>query len=174
LGFPIHGAKYNNVFNTNSYGIDIEGKTFFGKSLVLDYGLTWQELRNMSNYNYDGTESTKYYNTRLPNIPWLYGNLGLIYSRDNLLMKNSKTVFRFRIVYVQEYFLRPEADGGGSSKYTIPTQFYQNIGLQHYFTSLNLSVGMEVQNIFDQDLYDNFRVQRPGRTIQFLIRYQIN
>jgi len=32
LGFPIHGARYTNVFNTRSYGAEMEGKTeLFGK-----------------------------------------------------------------------------------------------------------------------------------------------
>ena len=116
---------------------------------------------------------TKYYNTRLPNTPWLYGNAGIQLKLEDLLGRQSESRLWLQAFYVKEYFLRPAPDGGGSSKYTIPTQFYQNAGLSHRFNSLRLLVGLEIQNIFNQELYDNFRVQKPGRTFQLLLRYNI-
>lgn len=173
LGFPINGARYTNVFDTWSYGIDLEGKAGIGELVTLNYGLSYQELRNMSNFNYDGTESTKYYNTRLPNTPWLYGNAGLQLKLEDKVGKDSETRFWIQAFYVQEYFLRPEPDGGGGSKYTIPTQFYQNAGMNHLLKKWNLTIGLEVQNLFNHELYDNFRVQKPGRTFQVLLRYSV-
>jgi hypothetical protein len=128
----------------------------------------------MSNFNYDGTESTKYYNTRLPNIPWLYGNLGLQFKQQNLVGKETESRITLQTFYVNEYYLRPEPDGGGNSKYVIPSQFYQNIGISQKFSKLDLLFGIEVQNVFNHKLYDNFRVQKPGRTLQMLVRYTIN
>ena len=174
LGFPIHGARYTNVFNTRSYGAELEGRTQILDFLHINYALTYQELRNMSNFNYDGTESTKYYNTRLPNIPWLYGNLGLQLKQQNLIGRESESRITLQTFYVNEYYLRPEPDGGGNSKFVIPAQFYQNIGISQKFSKLNLLFAIEVQNVFDRKLYDNFRVQKPGRTLQILIRYTLN
>jgi outer membrane receptor protein involved in Fe transport len=174
LGFPIHGARYTNVFDTRSYGAEIEGISRIKDFLIINYALTYQELRNMSNYNYDGTESTKYYNTRLPNTPWLYGNLGFQLKGTDLIGKETESLLSLHTFYVQEYYLRPEPDGGGDSKYVIPTQFYQNLGLSHQLMKNNLTFGIEIQNIFNQKLYDNFRVQKPGRTFQLLMRYKIN
>ncbi len=174
LGFPIHGARYTNVFNTHSYGAELEGRTQILNFFHINYALTYQELRNMSNFNYDGTESTKYYNTRLPNIPWLYGNLGLQFKQQNLVGKETESRITLQTFYVNEYYLRPEPDGGGNSKYVIPSQFYQNIGISQKFSKLDLLFGIEVQNVFNHKLYDNFRVQKPGRTLQMLVRYTIN
>lgn len=174
LGFPIHGARYTNVFNTRSFGAELEGRTQIRDFLNINYALTYQELRNMSNFNYDGTESTKYYNTRLPNIPWLYGNLGLQLKQQNLIGKEGESRITLQTFYVNEYYLRPEPDGGGNSKFVIPAQFYQNIGISQKFSNLNLLFGIEVQNVFDRKLYDNFRVQKPDRTIHILIRYTLN
>ncbi len=172
LGFPVHGAHYSNVFSTRSYGTEFDLKIRY-RQLTFSGNITWQELRNMSYYNYDGTPSVKYYNTRLPNIPWLFSRTGLNWQKRDLLFNNITTKVFADYYYTHSYYLRPEADGGGSSKYTIPDQSILNAGITEFFDKLNCSAGFEVHNVFDVKAYDHFKVQKPGRTYHLIIRYLI-
>ncbi len=172
LGFPVHGAHYSNVFSTRSYGTEFDMKIRF-KHISFTGNMTWQELRNMSYYNYDGTPSANYYNTRLPNIPWLFSRARFQWQKNGLVCKNITTKIFADYYYTHSYYLRPEADGGGSSKYTIPDQSILNAGITEFFDKLNCSAGFEVHNVFDVKAYDHFKVQKPGRTYHLIIRYLI-
>jgi len=171
LGFPVHGAHYSNIFNSRSYGIEGDGSLIYKKELTFSFNICWQELKNMSNYNYDGTFSTRYYNTRLPNTPWFFGQAAIVWAKNEVVLPNTKTEFYSDVYYVHNFFLRPEADGGGSSKYIIPTQLIPNVGITEQFEKIHTSLSFEIHNISDTKSYDNFRVQKPGRTFHLVLRY---
>ncbi|HRN58146.1 MAG TPA: hypothetical protein PLL71_16925, partial [Agriterribacter sp.] len=88
--------------------------------------------------------------------------------------------------FVREYYLetipkRLEPGGflglfGSSTVNTeliIPDQHLWSTGLNYAPFKNKFSIGVEVKNILNQDLYDNYRVQKAGRSFHCKINYTI-
>jgi len=64
------------------------------------------------------------------------------------------------------------------SKLIIPNdgrlgQFSQDLGFYYHFGDSKTTIALEVLNIGNVKRYDNFNVQKPGRSVQFKIVYKI-
>jgi outer membrane receptor protein involved in Fe transport len=74
--------------------------------------------------------------------------------------------------YIHEFF-RFWENIGRYDKDTIPTQFVNDIGVNYRFPENKLSMSLDLRNLFDEQVFDNFAIQKPGRGLYFKINYQI-
>ena len=68
-------------------------------------------------------------------------------------------------------FEKPNVD---ADQFLIPTQFVWDIGVSYKIAQRPLWLNLAVNNVLDEALFDNFRVQRPGRNFNLKIRYTFN
>ncbi|MBN8787740.1 MAG: hypothetical protein J0I84_11675, partial [Terrimonas sp.] len=52
-------------------------------------------------------------------------------------------------------------------------QFSHNIGVYYHFPNKKLSVSVECRNLGNVKLYDNFNIQKPGRSYHLKFVYQL-
>ena len=76
--------------------------------------------------------------------------------------------------FVEEFFLFFEDLGNPDEKNIIPSQFLQDFQAEYSIDNGRYNISLAVSNIFDQLAFDNFNIQRPGRAINFKLRYFIN
>jgi len=57
--------------------------------------------------------------------------------------------------------------------FIIPTQRIHNTGMTYRFKEKGVSVSLNINNIFNEEAFDNFRVPRPGINYTFKINYSI-
>ncbi|RYF19655.1 MAG: TonB-dependent receptor, partial [Flavobacteriales bacterium] len=75
--------------------------------------------------------------------------------------------------FVNWFYLNWESRGSIESKNKIPTQFSHNAALSYTVAKGKYNVAVEVNNFTNELLYDNFRLQKPGRSVFMKLRYFI-
>lgn len=137
----------------------------------VDLNATHQDIRKKS---YADPAEKYLLDSRIPNIPFFFGNLALGHQFKSLLASTDGLEFSWNARYVHDFLLYPipkSREGrffwrkpDVKTEYLIPAQLTQNLGLTYHFPGRWLSLGTEVRNVFDEVVYDNFRVPKPGRS----------
>lgn len=164
------GAQYQNLLAARVWGVEGNVKYKPAPSLSFNANFTYQDLRNQSVITDNGINNDRYKNARLPNIPYLFINGGVSWKKQNLFSDNSMFMVWWNTNYTHEYFLYWEVDGARDLKNRIPDQLLHHTGISYAFGKPALSVAFEVNNLFDAKVYDNFKVQLPGRSISLKAR----
>ncbi|MGF1925786.1 MAG: TonB-dependent receptor, partial [Bacteroidia bacterium] len=92
------------------------------------------------------------------------------YRLDNVFQKRSV----FNIYYNAGYVAPFKTTWVESDWFKTTTQFYHDLGGSYRFPGGKLIASLDVKNIFNAAMYDNFAVQKPGRGIYFKLNYTIN
>ena len=89
------------------------------------------------------------------------------YSFRNVFQKKSTLSTYYNAGYVGEYYTVR-----GQPQFSItPTQFAHDFGLSYRFPTQKLVASIDVKNMFNAEVYDNFQIQKPGRGIYFKLNY---
>ncbi len=141
------------------------------KGFSLNGNITYQDLRNRSYIGGGSINNDRYKNARLPNIPYLFANGGVVYAKKNWPIKCTTVQLWYNVAYTHEYFLYWEVDGARELKNRIPTQLLQYSSLAFHLPQQGLSLSFEVNNIANAITYDNFKAQLPGRSYSLKFRF---
>ncbi len=163
-------AQYQNLLRARTRGVELDVEYSPAPTLTVSANATYQDIRNRSEPGKSGAVDDRYYNARLPNIPYLFGNAEVQWTKQNWLIPGSRWQFWWQATYVQQFYLYWEVDGLRSSKAIIPNQFVQNTGLNVSLPDNRLSLNVDLHNLTNASAYDNFSVQRPGRSIHLKLR----
>lgn len=166
-------AQYQNLLKAVIKGVDIELRYRAFDFLQIKANATFQDIRNRSPKHITGSVDDRYFDARLPNIPYLFGNGEVRYQKENFLGTNNRLSAWWSANYVHNYFLFWAVDGNRDLKNSIPSQFIQNLGLSFALNENRFSATLEAFNIFNQKAFDNFNVQRPGRAFNITLRKYI-
>ena len=148
--------QYKNVYSARALGT--EGSltwTSPGSWVVLDGNATWQDVRNTS----EEGEFAAFAGDRIPNRPWLFANWsGRLQWRGVLTPTDELSPFYFGR-NVHDFFRSWESIGDPEFKAVT----YMTRG------PISCSTTFEVDNLFDEKLFDFFGVQRPGRSVSLKV-----
>lgn len=131
---------------------------------------TYQDIRNRSDRINAGVSSDRYFNVRIPNRPFLFGNSGITLDRNSIFGEKDKIRLWAQASFVQKFFRYWEIDGRPEDKLEIPAQWIYDLGLSYTFSEEWITLSLESQNITNNRAFDNFRVQKPGRSYHMTIR----
>lgn len=159
----------------NEPAIDIKGLDFeigwmWRESLGFKVNGSWNDARNLRKYKTDGNPSATYKN-RVPNKPWLFGNVELSYTLRDLSRMHDRLRIEVDHEWINWYYLNWEAYGAASSKAKIPTQNITNLSLTYSILNGRYNISLECDNVFDRLAYDNYMLQKPGRA--FYAKFRI-
>lgn len=157
-----------------SMGVNAELRYSYGQLFTVGGSMTYQDIRNNTKYiTYsDGQQKpSNIYKDRMPNTPYLFGNADATVFINNVMGKNNKLSFGYNMLYVHEYYLRWPSEGAKNTKNTIPTQMSHDLNCIYSIKNGRYNIALECRNIFDEDLYDNFSLQKPGRSYTIKFRY---
>ena len=163
-------AQYQNLLAARTLGVEAEVRYAPAPVLSLALNGTFQDIRNRSEPGKSGVVDDRYYNARLPNIPYLFGNAEVQLTKANLGGPGRRLSWWWQASYVHAFFLYWEVDGLRESKAFIPSQFVQNTGLSYALAGERLALSLEAHNFGNVLAYDNFSVQRPGRSWHLKLR----
>lgn len=154
-------------------GFDVEVSYVWNNSFQFTANASWSDARDLKRYKTDGNLSATYKN-RVPNRPWFFGNIDASYTFRDLIMKTDRLGIVAEYQYIHWYYLNWEAFGAASSKARIPTQNITNVSLSYCWHNDRYNVSLECNNIFDRLAYDNYMLQKPGRSFGAKFRIFIN
>ncbi len=162
---------YENLGKVLSRGVDAVLKYNYRHHLFSEVNVSYTDARFNLQYDKHGTEYL-YYRDRLRNNPFFTANWNLEYVAENWIQKKSRMSFTYNLGYVHQFYRNWESLGG-AGKAVIPSQLVHDLGLVYSFPKRNFSVGVDVKNLLNEQVFDNWALQKPGRMILAKISYSI-
>lgn len=165
----IQVTKYVNLGRTQSRGF--EGEIIYVYDNRLNALFNFSKFNTLFKQKFDQKGNPHdLYNLQLPNEPFFTMNGSVQYRiNDKFQQKsilniyyNTGFVGAFRTVWMD------------SEWFTTPTQFYHDVGASYRFPSGKMVASLDLKNILNAEMYDNFGVQKPGRAISIKLNYTIS
>ena len=166
-------VQYRNEQDVTTAGVEGEVGYRWGERLWVTANGSYERARNMTRLNEEGKPSVTYKN-RVPNKPWLFGNVEAGYAARNVFCRGDRLKMGYYYQYVHWFFLTWEGYGSLESKSRIPTQHRHTVGADYSWGEGRYSMAVECDNLFDRKLYDNFMLQKPGRAFTCKFRVFIH
>jgi len=173
LSTPVNFGK------TRTLGIDFEARYYFKNIAMLGGTFTTMNLydNEPTRDAASGTVASATYKDHMPNIPYNFGNLDAAYYWHNLGRKGNVLNLTYGLNYVGKFYLNFESLGNASSgvKLVMPTQISHDFGATYVIKNGKYNFTLEVQNLTDEELADNFGMLKPGRSFYGKFRvYLVN
>lgn len=161
-----------NLASTRNTGIEGEVRYFYKNNFNIGITGTYQNLINTNRYVDGQEEISIFYKDRLPNIPYVYGNADVNYTFSNVF-KNDNLTLGYSLFYTKSFYLYwPSVGSKADGKFTIPDQITHDFVATYSFgKDKNYQFTVEAHNVFDKMVYDNFSLQKPGRSFSGKFRY---
>lgn len=156
--------QYENIPAVHIKGIEGEVRYSWKNSLRIMLNASFNESRDQKKYKTDGKPSATY-NNRVPNRPWLYSNADVSYTFHDLAQKDDDLRIGYSWQWIHWFYLSWEAYGAVESKSRIPTQNVSNFNVTYSWMKQRYNVSLECSNLFDATVYDNYKLQKPGRSV---------
>lgn len=165
-------AGYNNIGAVHNTGLDTEVRYYYKNKFMVGGNLTYQDMRDKQRYRSNtGNVANLTYNDRIPNVPYLFGNADAAYYLHNLGGKGNVMSLGYSLNYVGKFYLYSESLGDPSLKKTLPEQLYHDFTMTYSFKNGKYNIAFEARNFTNTMLYDNFSLQKPGRSFSIKLRY---
>lgn len=139
--------------------------------LTFEINSTLQNIRNTA-MKEDGSPDLLY-GDRLPNTPYFFSNASLSLAFKSFGKLKNQISVNWNTSYIEEFYLKWESQGSLESKFVIPKQLVNNVALSYSSQKGRYNVSMNCLNLFDSLNYDNFRIQKPGRSFSIKLRYYL-
>ena len=157
---------YENLGKIKSTGVDLDLRYQYDNKVKSELKVSYNDARFNLQHDMHGTQYI-YYKDRLRNDPYFTLNYDVEYTANNWFMKESRISFNYYLGYVHEFYRNWESLGG-AGKAMIPSQLVHDLGVLYTFPKKNLSISADVKNLFDEQVFDNWALQKPGR--MFLVK----
>jgi len=164
---------FENAANVGVSGIEGEVKWQFSKLIAFNINATYQKAINNTEFKKGTTEPEATYLNVIPNRPWFFSNIDLSIGKNDVISKKTRLQFNWWLQYVHWFYLTWEAYGDKRGKAIIPDQFVQNASVSYSLKDGKYNISLECRNLTDALAYDNFRLQKPGRSFSIKLRYFI-
>lgn len=166
-------AYYYNFGTVSNKGVNFEVKYFYKKMLSVGGNITYQELINEEPLKANSTVKSNIYKDRVPNVPYFFGNTDISLYLQNVFSKGDRIAITHNMMYTHEFYIDWPSLGTKNSKDKLPTQISHDLLATYMMKNGKYNVTFEVRNLTDALLYDNFSLQKPGRSFNVKLRYYI-
>ncbi|WP_200974537.1 TonB-dependent receptor [Echinicola sp. 20G] len=176
----VQNARYGTISNVNfgrvrNIGVDAEARYYYQNKAMVGGTVTYMDLRNKEKIR-DAQSSVQdaTYNNRMPNTPYFFGNIDAAYYFHDLGGKGNVLSFNYTFNFVGEFFLLWESQGSKDTKATLDRQLYHDFLVTYSLKDGKYNISLEGLNLTNARLYDNFSLQKPGRSLSVKLRYYFN
>lgn len=162
----IQTTRYVNLGKTQSRGIEAEVVYVYNNRL--NASLNFSKFNNVFKQERDSNgDPHSFYGQQVPNEPYLTVNANLQYRFNNVFQKNSILNAYYNTGYVGEYYIV-----WGQPDWSLtPSQITHDLGVSYRFPAKKLVVSLDVKNLLNAEIYDNFAIQKPGRGVYVKLNY---
>lgn len=172
LADGIH-SQSQNFPGVKLYGFEAEARYGYKDIVNLSANLSYDKA--VDNWKYtDATNSqvSLTYGEQIPNRPWVYGNVSAILAKRDVVGKGTRIQLNYMYQYVHWFYLTWAKLGSPGSKNFIPGQTVHSLILAYSWKQDVYNISVEARNFTDERVYDNFRLQKPGRA--FYVKWRLS
>lgn len=163
----------DNLEKVLTKGIEGSLEYTFNDAYSIGVNTTFLDIRDKSKYVKNSTQPNPYLNARIPNVPYLFGNIKLNYNTKKLFRKDDLFSISSFQNYVHGYSLY-FAKIGNRDRKLIKNQFTQNIEAIYSIQNGTYNISFAANNIFNAKVTDNYNLQKPGRNFSLKLRYYLS
>lgn len=164
-------ATSSNEGRIRNIGFDMGCRYTFKKRFFVGANFSYFDMRNMTKFKPGTHVESTIYKDRIPNQPYMYGNADAGCTFTNIFTKNDNLDIHYMMNYIHKFYFDWPSYGGAN----IPSQFSHDLYISYTFGKKhNLCCSAECTNIFDEQLYDHYNVQKPGRAFALKLSYNFN
>ncbi|MFH7000776.1 TonB-dependent receptor [Flavobacterium bizetiae] len=158
-----------NLGTAQSIGYEASFEYSHNKRLFI--GMNMSKFNSLFKDKYDKNDKIlENYNKQYPNEPYFIINGNAQYNFTNVLQSNSELNLYYNFTYVNEFFTTWQ----GTQIDKVPSQFPHDLGLSYTFPNKKYIVSFDAKNITNEQVYDNFGVQKPGVAFYLKFNYILN
>lgn len=164
------GAQYQNFGEMQTLGVEFEAKADMFPFLYGYANVTYQDLRDVREFEENSTIRNPSKDKRMPNIPYFFANAGLEFHKENLFGGSGQNTRVFAdISFVEEFFY--DFEFTKLEKRRIPRSTRMDLGFEHSFMNQSLFISGKINNLTDAKLLSEFNHPLPGRSFAVKLRY---
>lgn len=166
----ILGAQYQNFGEMRTLGAELEVKADIFPFLYGYGNVTYQDLRDVREYEEGSSLPNATKGKRMPNIPYFMANAGVEFHRENLFGgKGQNTRLFADMAFVEEYLYDFEITE--NVKRRIPRSTTFDLGFEHSFMNQRLFISGKIRNLTNATVLSEFNRPLPGRSFGIKLRY---
>ena len=164
------GAAYVNHGKVLTKGYNISIRYGFADWISIGGNFTQMNVRdNVKTVSSGTSQESLTYGARMPNLPYRFANSDVTFYWKNLGQKGNKLTVTYDNLYMHSFPLYSEVIGS-ESEFVVPTQFSHNLTLSYGIQNGRYNLSFECRNFTNEKLYDNFSLQKAGRSFYGKVR----
>lgn len=134
--------------------------------------LKWINLSGNFTYQSNTIGTT---DIQVPNVPRLFYNMGARFTPKDIFSNEDRTLeFFWNYFFTDRFSINEVQDiSTANPDFIIPAQHLHNTGIIYRMEDKNLSFSFNLQNVFNEEVFDNFRIPRPGINYNLKISYSL-
>lgn len=173
------GRKFINVGDVKTTGIEGEIKYNWKNLIYSSVNVSYQNIIDktefISSENLSGIiqDRNLNYGYKIPNIPYFFGNFDLGVRLQDFGGAGRVANIHYFMNFIEEYYLTPQQLGANNPD-MIPQQIAHSMMADYSLANGKYNIAVECHNLTDSRLFDNFRLQKPGRSFTVKLRYFIH
>ena len=164
-------SQFENLENVLTKGVDAEFTYSYADKVHFSCNVSKFDILFNTEFDKNG-DRYNFYRMQIRNEPSFKFNSNIAYFYRDIFLKGSRGSIYYNVSYVNS-FLRNWSNVGGKNLDEIPTQYPMDAGFAYTLPSNKITLSVDVKNIFNQQVFDNFGLQKPGRAFYAKITYSI-
>ena len=163
-------ATYTNYGKVETKGYNLSVRYSFGGWVSVGGNFTQMDVRDKQKTQIGTTTENLAYGARMPNVPYRFADMDVnLYWRD-LWKKGNILTVTYDNQFLHSFSYYSEVIGGKNNDYVVPNQFSHNLTLSYSLRNGRYNLSFECRNFTNEDLYDNFSLQKAGRAFYGKVR----
>ena len=163
-------ATYINYGKVLTKGYNISARYGFGKWVSVGGNFTQMDVRDNMKTSISGRAENIAYKERMPNLPYIFADSDVTFYWRDLGRKGNALTVSYDNQYLHSFTYYSSKIGSNKGDYVVPSQFSHNLSLSYSLRDGRYNLSFECRNFTDEQLYDNFSLQKAGRAFYGKVR----
>lgn len=163
-------ATYINYGKVLMKGYNISARYGFGKWVSVGGNFTQMDVRDNMKTSISGSAENIAYKERMPNLPYIFADSDVTFYWRDLGRKGNALTVSYDNQYLHSFTYYSSKIGSNKGDYVVPSQFSHNLSLSYSLRDGRYNLSFECRNFTDEQLYDNFSLQKAGRAFYGKVR----
>lgn len=163
-------ATYINYGKVLTKGYNISARYGFGKWVSVGGNFTQMDVRDNMKTSISGSAENIAYKERMPNLPYIFADSDVTFYWRDLGRKGNALTVSYDNQYLHSFTYYLSKIGSNKGDYVVPSQFSHNLSLSYSLRDGRYNLSFECRNFTDEQLYDNFSLQKAGRAFYGKVR----
>ena len=169
------GAYYENYGKVKTTGYNFSARYNFGRWLSIGGNFTRMDVKDNERIMVGSTSvANPVYGSRMPNVPYQFADSDVNFYWHGLGGESNVLTVTYDNQYLHSFCYYSEGvQAVNLSDYMVPTQFSHNLTLTYSVSNGRYNFSVECRNFTDENLYDNFSLQKAGRAFYAKVRVNL-